>query len=87
MSNPFDLRTLDLSGPARDIQPVTPSDSTPLTDVAVALYVQTGGALAIDTVAGATRIVQVGDQSFLPVGVTRVRQTGTTASGIFALTI
>ncbi len=88
MANPFNGRAVPIGGPATDIVPVTPDDATDLPDAAIALYVTTGGDIAIDCVRGkATRIVTVGDQSLLPVGVTRVRATGTTATGIHALVI
>ncbi len=87
MSNPFDFREASLSGPAHDIRPVLLSDSVNLPTVALALYVQTGGVLSIVTVAGAARSVVVADFSILPVGVRRVNQTGTTASGIHAMTL
>ena len=85
MPNPFDSREASLSGPAHDIQPVTPSDSVNLPNVALALYVETGGAISIVTVTGETRTVMVADFSILPVGVRRVNQTGTTAGGIHAM--
>lgn len=87
MSNPFANRSLSLNGPALDIVPVIPADNTDLDHTAIALYVETGGALNITTVAGATRVVVLADNSYLPVGVTRVQATGTTASGIHALVI
>jgi hypothetical protein len=85
MTDLFLNRSATLSDPARDIMPVTPSDSTDLGAVAVALYVETGGVLSIDTVFGDTRTVTVADFSILPVGVRRVRASGTSASGIHAL--
>lgn len=87
MTNPFENRISSLSGPARDLLPVTPNDSVDLAKVAVGLFVQTGGAVSIVTVAGGTRTVTVPDFSVLPVGVTRVRATGTTATGIHALVL
>lgn len=86
-TNPFTNRASSLSGPARDVSPVTPSDTTDLAEVAIGLYVETGGAVAMTTVCGETRTVQVADFSILPVGVTRVHATGTTASGIHALVL
>ncbi len=86
-TNPFTNRVSSLSGPARDVAPVTPSDTTDLSEVAIGLYVETGGTLAMTTVRGETRTVQVADFSILPVGVTRVHATGTTASGIHALVL
>ncbi|MBN2906948.1 MAG: hypothetical protein JXJ18_09600 [Rhodobacteraceae bacterium] len=85
MSNPFENRAPSLSGPATDIVPVTPSDSGEMADVATSLYVETGGVLALVTVAGQPRTVMLGDRAFLPVGVRQVLATGTTASGIHAL--
>lgn len=87
MNDPFRNRAVSLSGPMRDIAPVIPSDTTDLNDVAVALYVETGGAVSVVTVAGESRSIMVGDFFFLPVGVTRVLATGTTATGIHALTV
>lgn len=85
--NPFENRALSLNGPATDIVPVTPSDSVDLPDVAPALYVETGGLVAIITVAGTARLVRVADFSVLAVGVRRINATGTTATGIHALVV
>ncbi|MGY6704789.1 spike base protein, RCAP_Rcc01079 family [Roseinatronobacter sp.] len=85
--NPFANRTGSLSGPATDALPITPDDTTDLSHVALGLYVETGGTISIDTVEGATRSLTVADFSILPVGVRRVRATGTTASGIHALVL
>ena len=87
MSNPFAARSLSPAGPATDLLPVAPSDSVDLPEVAVALYVEAGGALSVITVTGQQRLVTVADFSLLPVGVRRVRATGTTAAGIHALVI
>lgn len=87
MTNPFRNRALSLSGPATDILPVTPSDSLDLAQVALALYVESAGAISFVTAAGQTRTVQVASNSILPVGAARVRATGTTATGIHALVI
>ncbi len=83
--NPFANRAGSLSGPATDALPVTPNDATDLPHVALGLYVETGGTISMVTVAGQTRIVAVADFSILPVGVRRVRSTGTTATGLHAL--
>lgn len=87
MQNPFFRRTPSLGGPATDIVPITPSNTADLPRFALALYVETGGALRIDTIEGVQRTVQVADFSILPVGVRRVRSTGTTAQGVHALCI
>jgi hypothetical protein len=64
-----------------------PADTTDLPQVAVGLYVETGGALSIVTVAGQTRNISVVDFSIVPIGVRRVHARGTTASGIHALVL
>jgi len=87
MTDPFKHRDLDLGGPATDLIPVTPSDSTDLPVVALALLVEQAGTVQFVSQAGQTRTVSLGAGAILPVGVRRVLATGTTASGIhgFAL--
>ena len=88
MANPFNGRAVPIGGPATDIVPVVPNDSVDLADAAVALFISFGGDVVIETVRGsAPRTVTVGDQTLLPVGVTRVHATGTTATGIHAMVI
>lgn len=87
MTNPFTSRTPSLNGPATDIRPVTPNDSADLADVALGLYVETGGTLAFVTASGDSRSVAVPDFAMLPVGASRVLATGTTATGIHALVL
>ncbi|MEL6913595.1 MAG: hypothetical protein AAFP13_03765 [Pseudomonadota bacterium] len=87
MMNPFADRTPSVSGPARDILPVTPSDSVDFNSVAIGLYVEMGGAVSIETEAGITRTITVPSATILPVGVRRVNATGTTASGIHAFLV
>jgi len=55
--------------------------------IAIGLYVETGGAVVVDTVAGETRTLTLADFSILALGVRRVRATGTTATGIHALVL
>mgnify|MGYP001095206885 CR=1 FL=1 len=87
MSNPFSGRTLSLSSPATDIMPVTPSDDVDLTHVGLALYAETGGVVSFVTVKGESRSLSVADFSILPVGVSRVNATGTTALGLHVLVL
>lgn len=87
MPNPFSNRAASLSGPASDVQPVVPNDGTDLAVMAIALYVEKGGVLSVITTAGAQRQISLPDFSILPVGVRRVRATGTTATGIHALVL
>lgn len=85
--NPFAHRARSIHGPATDALPVTPDDATDLPMVAIALYIETGGTVVLDTVAGETRTISVADFSILPLGTSRVRSTGTTAAGIHALVL
>ena len=87
MANPLSNRALPLSGPATDIAPITPDDVNDLPDIAMALYVETGGAISVVTARGQTRTLAVADYAILPVAVRRVRATGTTATGLHALVL
>lgn len=88
MTNPYGGRAAPLSGPATDLLPVTPDDALDLPQAALALYVETGGTVVLDTLSGdAPRSVTVGDRALLPVAVRRVRATGTTAAGLHALVV
>lgn len=87
MTDPFENRTLNLNGPARDILPVAPSDTIDLPSVALALYVETAGDVTFITQAGEVRTLRLTDFSILPVGTRRVNATGTTASGIHAFVV
>ncbi len=87
MKDPFDNRIPSLNGPGFDLQPVTPDDGADLSQVAVALYIETGGTLSFVTAAGVNRSVTLPDYMILPVGTRRVLATGTTATGIHAFTV
>jgi hypothetical protein len=76
----------NLTAPARDGASVTPSDSTNLSVVPRALYVGLTGNVSAVLLGGQSisfQGVQAG--TVLPVRVTRVNATGTTAGGIVAL--
>jgi enoyl-CoA hydratase/carnithine racemase len=85
--NPFAHRSRSIQGPATDAVPVTPDDATDLPMVAIGLYVEAGGTVVLDTIAGESRSIAVADFSILPIGVRRVRLSGTTATGIHALVL
>ncbi len=88
MSDPFAARAGALSGPARDIAPIVPSDADDLSDVAASIYVEAGGVVRFETVAGGERTVKVASFSVLPVGVRKVFATGTDAGvKLFALLV
>jgi len=85
--NPFAHRARSIHGPATDALPVTPNDGADLPVIAIGLYVESGGSVVVDTVAGETRTIAVADFSIMPLGTVRVRATGTTAAGIHALVL
>lgn len=85
MTNPLNGRALPLSGPASDIVPVTPNDTNQLSRLASALFVETGGVVVIETLAGHMRTISVPDFTTIPVLTWRVYESGTTATGIHAL--
>lgn len=80
--------TLDsVSAPATRAVAVVASDVNPLADIPKALYVGTGGTLALRGVAGTTDTVwkNVPDGTVLPFRAQFVRATGTSAADILAL--
>jgi hypothetical protein len=85
MFDPFAKRAFDISGPARDYVPVTPSDAAALPQVAVSIYAEIGGRIAFISASGAQRIVEVADYGWIVCGVRQVLATGTTAAGLHAL--
>jgi hypothetical protein len=87
MTDIFSSHAPSMSGPGRDYVPATLSDTVDLASPAIALYVETGGAVAFISAAGATRTVIAPDFGWILCGVRRVRATGTTAAGIHAVTI
>ena len=87
MSNPFETRSTSLAGPGVDYAPVTPDDATDLPDVAISVFVESGGAVSFTSQKGVDRTVVLPDFGFLACGVRRIRATGTTASGIHAIVV
>jgi len=72
--------------PARDAAAVTPSDSAQISPVARALYVGGSGDIKLVTEEGTTVTFQdIVAGSILPVKVTKVFATDTTATNIVAL--
>lgn len=87
MRDPLANRAASTAAPATDIIPIVPDDTTDLSEMAMALFIEAGGTLRIVTRRGQTREVVVDDQTFLPVAVGRVLATGTSATGIHALVV
>lgn len=76
------------SGIASDIVPVTPDNNADLVDAAFALRISptgSAGNVRVVTSRGQTRNIEMRVGEVLPVQVTRILLTGTTANGIEAL--
>ena len=85
--NPFTSAGGNLTGFARDIVPVTPNDDADIIPGAAAIGIIVkgdAGNVVVVTVEGNTRTVPMTAGETLPVGITRVRSTSTTATGIWA---
>ncbi len=76
-----------VAAPARQALVVTPHDTNPLTDIPKALYVGTGGHIAMRGVGGAADQIwkNVPSGTVIPFRAQFVRATGTTAADILAL--
>jgi hypothetical protein len=81
------LITLLSAQKARDLVPVTPSDSVNLTDgLTIGLYIGVSGNVSVVTKSGQTRIlVGLAAGIIHPIPVTRVNSTATTATSIVAV--
>ena len=76
----FSDRTYSATG----AKAITPSDTARLAPLAVALWIGTEGDVSVETANGDT-VTFKGVQGLLSVQVSRVRNTGTTATDIVAL--
>lgn len=77
----------DIDSPASDGAGVTPHDTNELEVYSRAIFVGTGGNLAVVFVDGSSAVTlpNVQDGSVLPIRVKKVMSTNTTASNIVAL--
>lgn len=80
----FKHRTTGLESPARHMEAVAPDDATDLPNFSRVLYIGGAGDVRVTSVAGET-VTFVGASGFLPIMVSRVHATGTTATDILAL--
>jgi N6-adenosine-specific RNA methylase IME4 len=91
MANPFVFAASpNQSGLVYDMIEVTTNDSTDNVgdnNVAIGLYIETGGDVVFLNVDGNERTVQVPDNFYLTCSVKRVKASGTTATGIHALVV
>lgn len=86
MSDFFNLESSGVSGPATHFPAITPSDSVPILGGTRALYVGVGGNVSVISAAGnTTTFANVATGTILPIRVTHVRSTGTTATNIVGL--
>ena len=84
--DPFATTASSLDSPARAAADVTPNDFADLATTSRAIYVGTGGNLAVEMADGsAVTFAGVVAGSVLPLRVAKVRSTGTTAGGLIAL--
>lgn len=86
MADPFESNRAGLDSPAEHGAAVTPNDSTDLATTARALWIGGAGNVAVTT-AGGSSITLTGAAAgtIIPVRVSRVLSTGTTATAIVAL--
>ena len=82
--NPFDSSGGNLSGFARDVVPITPDNDNDLAVIAVGITCKTAaGDVVFTTVEGVDRTYPITLDEVLPVGISRVKATGTTATGLW----
>ena len=86
MTDRFQTTSPSLAGPASHGFAVTPSDSTLLAETTRGIYVSSGGSIAALMLSGASvTFADVPAGTTLPVRLTKIMATGTTAGGIVAL--
>jgi hypothetical protein len=88
MANPFHNRGPNEFGLVHDMLEVSASDSTDNVgtgNIAVGLYIEVGGTVVFLNKDGNERTVVVPDNFYLTCSVSRVKSSGTTATGIHAL--
>ena len=86
MPDRFQNSSPSLSGPASHGFAVTPHDTNPLSETTRALYVGSAGTLAVVLTSGAAiTFAGVASGTVLPVRVTKVMATGTSATDIVGL--
>lgn len=85
MSDDFKEFASGLESPATRISSVTPDDGADIPVASRALNVANAGTVRVTTVFGDTETVYVAAGITFPIRVRRIWATGTTASGIVAL--
>lgn len=85
MTDAFQNHKTGLDSPAIQLHAVTPSDTEDLPSASRGLNVATSGTVKVTTVGGTTDAVYIAAGIIFPVRAKRVWATGTTATGIVAL--
>lgn len=87
MSDRFASHGPSLTGPASAGFAIIPNDSLDLVEITRAVYIGIGGDLVVTVASGqALTFASVPDGSVLPLRISRVHATGTTAESILGLT-
>lgn len=83
MASPFSSENAPngVDAPASDAIIVTKSDTVDMPSPARGFYAVAAGVVSVITAAGATRAIPVAAFQIIPLGITRVRNTGTTVTG------
>lgn len=85
MADPYARTAKPIDGPGNNAVAVTPHDSTDLDTVASFLWVGVAGDVSVECATTGSAIVFKNVQGLLPVRVSRVNSTATTASDIVAV--
>lgn len=88
MGNPFNTLSTNPTGLVRNWLSVTPADGADnvgTNNVAIGLYITVAGDVTYTDIDGVDTTVTVPGNFLLTCSVARVKATGTTATGIFAL--
>lgn len=87
MADNFEKYNAGLDSPAYNAEAVTPSDSVDLTNTSRGLYVGVAGDVSVEMAGTGTAIVFTGvlAGSILPIRITRVNSTSTTATNMTSL--
>lgn len=85
MADDFSDFRASLESPAANAAAVAPSDDTPLVTVPRALWVGGTGSLKVDMIGGQTVTFAAVPVGFMPIRVTKVHATGTSATSIVAV--
>lgn len=85
--DPFESSSDSLVAPAKAAFAITPSDTQALSGATKALFVGTGGDIALEAIGSDSDVIfrNVASGSVLPIRVRIVRSTGTTATDLVGL--